>query len=92
MALVCDFLRFEPKIGFTLLGAELQQVVEAFVKGAGVGGFVAHVKGEVILVGDGAGIGVDAGVLETLSTFSEPMGFGHVVDEDGLGGRERIVR
>ena len=46
----------------------------------------------MFLVGDGAGIGVDAGVLETLGAFSEPMRFGHVVDEDGLGGRERIVR
>ena len=34
---------------------------------------------------------MDAGVLETLGAFSEPRGFGHVMDEDGLGGRERIV-
>ena len=46
----------------------------------------------MFLVGDGAGIGVDARVLETLGAFGEPMRFGHVVDEDGLGGRERIVR
>ena len=45
----------------------------------------------MFLVGDDAGIGVDAGVLETLGALGEPRGFGHVVDEDGLGGRERIV-
>ena len=45
----------------------------------------------MFLVGDDAGIGVDARVLETLGALSEPRGFGHVMDEDGLGGRERIV-
>ena len=37
------FLRFEATVGFPLLGAELEEVVERFVKGARVGSLVAKV-------------------------------------------------
>ncbi len=43
VTLAFDFLRFEPKVGFALFGTELHEVVEAFIKSAGVGGFVARI-------------------------------------------------
>ena len=78
--LVFAALRFEANLGLALFGSELDEVVQTFVEGAGVGGLVAEVEGELRGVGDLAGLRVETGVLEGLGAVGEPVGFGHPVD------------
>ncbi len=73
-------LRFEAIGGFARFRTQLEEVVETFVEGAGVGGLVAEIEGEQRGVGDFAGLRVEAGVLEGLGAAGEPVGFGHGVD------------
>ena len=85
------FLRFEAIGGSALPGAELNEVVETFVKGASVGGLVAEIQRKLLFVFDIAGIGVEAGVLQALGALSEPERFGHAVNQDQFGGRGGLM-
>ena len=80
-----DSLRFEANFGLALIGAEFSEVVDGLVEEAFVGIEVAKVEGKLLIVSNGAGIGIHAGVLESLSPLGEPVGLGHGDDKNALG-------
>ena len=58
--------------------------MQAFVEGSGVGGLVAQIDVELLFVENGAGVGVHAGVLETLGALGQPAVFGHIAEQESF--------
>ena len=81
------FLRFEPNFGAAPFGSEAEQVVQALVKRTLMGGLIAKIKCEALVVGNA--FGVEAGSLKPEGTIGEPGMLGQMLDEEkfGCGGR-----
>src|SRR5579883_964388 len=77
-------LRFKANLRLALLGSELEQVLEAFVKGALVRGLVAQIEGKLAGVLDDA-VGAGAQRLQIAGAAAQPFVLGQTVDQKLFG-------
>ena len=79
-------LRFEANFLFTPFGFYLQEIGEAAVKGAVIGGLVAQEERELVVLVFGGEIRFSQGdVLEALRALAEPVVLRHLFDQNRFG-------
>ena len=78
-------LRNEASLFFTLSGAELQELGQAFMKGAVVGDTVTEIQPQELFLFAERDVHIEAEVLEVKGALGEPLMLGHAFHQYVLG-------